>query len=58
MILDLSLSAVQQTLINQMYLHVSDCDLVIARHEIQMTDKCLGRGGWEVFMKEHIVGAL
>ena len=23
-----------------------DCDWMIARHEIQMTDKCLGRGGW------------
>ena len=23
-----------------------DCDWIIARHEIQMTDKCLGRGGW------------
>ena len=24
----------------------SDCDWIIARHEIQMTDKFLGRGGW------------
>ena len=24
----------------------ADCDWIIARHEIQMTDKCLGRGGW------------
>ena len=23
-----------------------DCDWIIARHEIRMTDKCLGRGGW------------
>ena len=23
-----------------------DCDWIIARHEIQMTDKCLWRGGW------------
>ena len=23
-----------------------DCDWIIARHEIQMTGKCLGRGGW------------
>ena len=23
-----------------------DCHWIIARHEIQMTDKCLGRGGW------------
>ena len=25
---------------------LGDCDWIIARHEIQMTDKCLGRGGW------------
>ena len=23
-----------------------DCDWIIARHEIQRTDKCLGKGGW------------
>ena len=35
-----------------------DCDWIIARHEIRMTDKCLGMGGWELFMKEYIVGVL
>ena len=44
--LESSLSTFQQTLINQMHRHDSDCDWVIARHEIQMADNCLGRGGW------------
>ena len=42
--LELSLSLAQQT-INKQRRHES-CDWVISRNEIQMTENCLGRGGW------------
>ena len=42
--LELSLSLAQQT-INEQRRHES-CDWVISRNEIQMTENCLGRGGW------------
>ena len=42
--LELSLSAAQQTINEQR--RQETCDWVIPRSEIQMTDKCLGRGGW------------
>ena len=42
--LELSLAAARQTLNQQR--QQETCDWVISRHEIQVTDKCLGRGGW------------
>ena len=42
--LELSLSTAQQTISEQRRQEV--CDWVIPRGEIQMTNKCLGRGGW------------
>ena len=42
--LELSLSSAQQT-INDLQ-RQEECDWVISRDEIQMTNKCLGRGGW------------
>ena len=42
--LELSLSLAQQTIIEQR--RPETCDWVIFRHEIQMTENCLGRGGW------------
>ena len=42
--LELSLTAARQTLSQQR--QQETCDWVISRHEIQVTDKCLGRGGW------------
>jgi len=42
--LELSLSTAQQTINEQR--RQETCDWVIPRSEIQMTDKCLGRGGW------------
>ena len=44
--LELSLSTAQQTINEQR--RQETCDWVIPRSEIQMTDKCLGRGGWGV----------
>ena len=40
----LSLSLAQQTISEQQ--QQETCDWVISRDEIQMTNKCLGRGGW------------
>ena len=40
----LSLSVAQQTISEQQ--QQGTCDWVISRDEIQMTNKCLGRGGW------------
>ena len=42
--LELSLSSAQQTISEQQ--QQETCDWVISRDEIQMTNKCLGRGGW------------
>ena len=42
--LELSLSSAQQT-INGLQ-RQEECDWVISRDEIQMTNNCLGRGGW------------
>ena len=42
--LELSLSLAQQTISEQQQQEI--CDWVISRDEIQMTNKCLGRGGW------------
>ena len=42
----LSLSVAQQTISEQQ--QQGSCDWVISRDEIQMTNKCLGRGGWGV----------
>ena len=42
--LELSLSLAQQTISEQQ--QQETCDWVISRDEIQMTNKCLGRGGW------------
>ena len=42
--LELSLASARQTL-NQQH-QQETCDWVISRHEIQVTDKCLGRGSW------------
>ena len=42
--LELSLTAARQTLNQQR--QQETCDWVISRPEIQVTDKCLGRGGW------------
>ena len=42
--LELSLSSAQQT-INGLQ-RQEECDWVISRDEIQMTNKCLGKGGW------------
>ena len=42
--LELSLTAVQQTLNQQR--RQETCDWVISRNQIQVTDKCLGKGGW------------
>ena len=42
--LELSLSTAQQTMTEQQ--RQETCDWVIARDEIQITDKCLGKGGW------------
>ena len=42
--LELSLRAARQTLSQQR--QQEKCDWVISRHEIQVSDKCLGRGGW------------
>ena len=42
--LELSLSSAQQT-INDLQ-RQEECDWVISRDEIQMTNKCLGKGGW------------
>ena len=42
--LGLSLSLAQQTISEQQ--QQETCDWVISRDEIQMTNKCLGRGGW------------
>ena len=42
--LELSLSTAQQTISEQRRQEV--CDWVIPRGETQMTNKCLGRGGW------------
>ena len=42
--LELSLSLAQQTINEQQ--QQETCDWVISRDEIQMTNKCLGRGGW------------
>ena len=40
----LSLSLAQQTISEQQ--QQESCDWVVSRHEIQMTNRCLGRGGW------------
>ena len=42
--LETSLAAAQQTISE--YRRQGTCDWVISRNEIQITDKCLGRGGW------------
>ena len=42
--LELSLSLAQQTISEQR--RHDTCDWVISRNEIQMTENCLGRGGW------------
>ena len=42
--LELSLSLAQQTISGQR--RQETCDWVISRNEIQMTENCLGRGGW------------
>ena len=42
--LELSLSLARQTISEQQ--QQETCDWVISRDEIQMTNKCLGRGGW------------
>ena len=42
--LELSLSLAQQTISEQQ--QQQSCDWVITRDEIQITNKCLGRGGW------------
>ena len=42
--LELSLSLAQQTISEQQ--QQETCDWVISRDEIQMTNKCLGKGGW------------
>ena len=42
--LELSLSLAQQTIGEQR--RQETCDWVISRNEIQMTENCLGRGGW------------
>ena len=42
--LELSLSLAQQTISEQE--QQQSCDWVISRDEIQITNKCLGRGGW------------
>ena len=42
--LELSLSLVQQTISEQQ--QQETCDWVISRDEIQLTNRCLGRGGW------------
>ena len=42
--LEFSLSLAQQTISEQQ--QQESCDWVISRDEIQMTNKCLGRGGW------------
>ncbi|CAH3172654.1 unnamed protein product, partial [Porites lobata] len=42
--LELSLSLAQQTISEQQ--QQETCDWVISRDDIQMTNKCLGRGGW------------
>ena len=42
--LELSLSLARQTISEQQ--QQETCDWVISREEIQMTNKCLGRGGW------------
>ena len=42
--LELSLSLAQQTITEQR--RHETCDWVISRNEVQMTENCLGRGGW------------
>ena len=42
--LETSLAATRQTISE--YRRQGTCDWVISRNEIQITDKCLGRGGW------------
>ena len=42
--LELSLTAARQRL--RQHRQQETCDWVISRHEIQVTDKCLGKGGW------------
>ena len=42
--LELSISLAQQTISEQR--RQETCDWVISRNEIQMTENCLGRGGW------------
>ena len=42
--LELSLSLAQQTISEQQ--QQETCDWVISRDEIQLTNRCLGRGGW------------
>ncbi|CAH3022268.1 unnamed protein product, partial [Porites evermanni] len=42
--LELSLSLAQQTISEQQ--QQKSCDWVISRDEIQLTNRCLGRGGW------------
>ena len=42
--LELSLSLAQQTISDQQ--QQKSCDWVISRDEIQLTNRCLGRGGW------------
>ncbi|CAH3182548.1 unnamed protein product [Porites lobata] len=42
--LELSLSLAQQTISEQQ--QQESCDWVISRDEIQLTNRCLGRGGW------------
>ena len=42
--LELSLSLAQQTVSEQQ--QQESCDWVISRDEIQLTNRCLGRGGW------------
>ena len=44
--LELSLTAARQSLSQQR--RQETWDWVISRHEIQVTDKCLGRGGWAI----------
>ena len=44
--LELSLTAARQILSQQR--RQETCDWVISRNEIQVTDKCLGRGGWGI----------
>ena len=42
--LELSLTLAQETITDQR--RQETCDWVVSRNEIQVTDKCLGRGGW------------